>query len=787
MKLSLEEKIRLLSGVGMWRTSDLNGKIKSLYLADGPHGIRKEVDGSSYIASEEATCFPTASCVASSWDEDLVGNMAKGIAREAIEKEISIVLGPGINMKRTPVCGRNFEYFSEDPYLSGMLAVSYINSMEEMGIGTSLKHFAGNNQEANRQTANSQINERTLREIYLRAFEIAIKKSNPATVMCSYNRLNGLYASENKWLLTKVLRDEWDYEGAVISDWGACIDLAKSLEAGLDLEMPDSLGIHGRLLKDKINKGEFDTKHLDRASNNILNLVEKYNPGKAKLDTKEYDNHELARKIASESMILLKNDGVLPINIDNAKSITIIGRLAEDMRFQGGGSSHINPKMHINAIQAFEIAGFNVTYAPGYLIDSEEMNDKLISEAMKACEDSDLVLFFGGLTDLIEGEGFDREDLHMPENQVHLIKELAKAGKEIIYLSFSGAPYKVDFINDVKAFIQVYLAGEAVSEALVDVITGVVNPSGKLAETWPRELADVFAHDYYSSTSKDLQYREGPFIGYRYFDSYDYPACFDFGYGLSYTDFMYSNMSVEIDVERRDYRVYCDIENTGDLDGKEIVQVYVNNPKGFFIRPNRELRGFAKVELKAGESKRICIELDENAFVVYDVRSQSFVDVPGSYEIQLASSLNDVRLSRTIKVEAKPYTKVEKASMSDFFAERVPEISEKTFEIMYGRRSSNFDKVCYRSYSLYNTIDEMAEESLMARIFRFFLIKIVEKRYNKDNDAQGKMMVEGAKSAPFDAVISQSKMPFLRNIGLFLVDLCNKKRFKSIKSLIFGR
>lgn len=787
MELSLEEKIKLVSGKGMWNTNDLNGRIDSITFSDGPHGIRKEVNGESYASSQPSTCFPTASCLACSWDIDLMTQIGHAIAKEAIEKEIDIILGPGINIKRTPICGRNFEYFSEDPYLSGILAASYINAIESKGVGTSLKHFAVNNQEANRQTANSQVDERALREIYLRGFELALSRSKPATLMCSYNRINGNYATENYRLLTEILRNEWDYKGCVISDWGACIDLAKSLEAGMDLEMPDSLGLHGKDLKKRIKSKQFDLRFLDRASNNIINLVEKYSVKKDISNLEELNTYEIARKAASESAVLLKNDGILPFKMSENRSLFVIGAMAQEVRIQGGGSSRINPKSSHNALDSLRKAGFLINYEPGYILESEDMDDDLIKRAIEMSRKADEILFFGGLTDNIEGEGFDRKDLNMPANQLHLLKEIAKLNKKIVYISFLGAPYRVDFLNDVSAFVQMYLAGEASSDALVDIISGRVNPSGKLAETWPIDLNDVLSNDYYDKSSKDLEYRESIFVGYRYFDSYDIKTRFDFGYGLSYSKFEYSDIKVDINLEKKKYIISFNLANISEIAGKEIVQVYIKNPKEYFLRASRELRGFTKVSLNAGEGKKVEIDLDPNSFSIYDPREKRYLDNSGIYEIQVCASLSDIKLRKEVIVNAEKYTKVERAALAHFFVKGKPTINKSSFEHLYDKRLSRFDKTRIGQYSLYNSLDDMAKVSWIAKLIRHIVLKSIKSMYNDVQKAQVKMMLEGAKSGPFDTVISQSKSIFLRNVGLFMVDLCNKRRIKAIKSLIFGR
>ncbi|MDO5026471.1 MAG: glycoside hydrolase family 3 C-terminal domain-containing protein [Tissierellia bacterium] len=785
MDLSLDEKISLLSGEGMWSTNGLDGKIKSIFFSDGPHGIRKEIEGRSYDTSLKATCFPTASCLASSWDVDLISDQACGIAQEAIESGVDIVLGPGINIKRLPICGRNFEYFSEDPYLSGMLAASYIRAVEATGVGTSLKHFAVNNQEANRQTVNSQVDDRALREIYLRAFEIALSKSVPACVMTSYNRVNGYYASESKELLTHILKDEWGYKGCVISDWGACIDLAKSIDAGLDLEMPDSLGLHAKDLKKKLNKKQIDIRQIDRASQSVLDLVDKYSQEKILPYPKDIDLHEKAREIASQSAVLLKNDGILPL--DKKEDFVLIGSLAKDMYFQGGGSSRINPKKHINILDLFKGEGIAFSYAPGYRLDSEEMDAQMIAKALDLAKKANKIIFFGGLTDSIEGEGFDRRDLQMPSNQLHLLKELSKLGKKIIYISFSGAPYRVDFLDSVSAFLQMYLAGEAVSEAIFDLIFGKVNPSGKLAETWPRDLKDVLSYDFYTDKSRNLEYRESIFVGYRYFDTYGIATSFDFGFGLSYSDFEYSNLSLDIDGEKGIYRLNFDLKNLGPYDASEVVQIYVKNPSEHFIRAKRELRGFKKVALKLGETKKVEVDLDDKAFSIFDVRDKSYLVSSGLYEIQVASSLNDIRLRKEIEIRAQRYRKVDRAALAQFFVEGRPSINRSSFEYLYDKRIHNFDKTWIGDYSLYNSLEDFGKMSWISKLIAYIILGQVDKMYGQAPESQRRMMLEAAKKGPFDAVISQSKIPFLRNVGLFMADLCNKRRLRALKSLLLGK
>ena len=469
-KSNIHEKIKLLTGNGMWHTQETED-LPSVHLSDGPHGLRKQEEKERQNnVSLVSTCYPTASALACSWDVTAAERLGRAVAKEAWNADVAVLLGPGINMKRSPLCGRNFEYFSEDPFLAGRLGAAYVSAAQGEDVAVSLKHFAANNQETNRQTANSQIDERALREIYLSAFEYVVKTARPATVMASYNRLNGYYACENRHLLTEILREEWGFDGVVISDWGACADLAKAVKAGMDLEMPDSHGIHARKLKAALKAGEISEEDIAKAAGRIEKLVKKYAPGnRAKKDTS--DAHEIAKQLACESAVLLKNDGILPISQD--ADVVVIGALAEQMRFQGGGSSHINTASFPNALDALRKLGVTVTYAPGYSLKDEE-NRELEEQALALAAGQKTVLFFGGLTDQYEGEGYDRESLAMPANQLHLLNKICEVSPNVAVVSFSGAPYDMAFENRVRGILQMYLGGEAVGEACGELLTGIL-------------------------------------------------------------------------------------------------------------------------------------------------------------------------------------------------------------------------------------------------------------------------------------------------------------------------
>lgn len=790
MDLSRDEKIKLITGKGMWYTQDLDGKLTSILLADGPHGIRKEIEDSKYNAAEEATCFPAEVTIASSWDLDIVQVMAEGIAKEGLAKDLSVLLGPGVNIKRLPICGRNFEYFSEDPYLAGKFASRYIQTVENLGLGTSLKHFAVNNQETFRQSANAQVDERALHEIYLRAFEMAVKEAKPATIMASYNRLNGDYVVESDWLLKDILRDKWTYEGLIVSDWSAIVNLPKAIAAGVDLEMPDSLGIHGKHVKKALKEGFLDQEDLDRAVIHILNLVETYRPDNRDKKKKFVGHQDLVRQLANESAVLLKNQGLLPI--EDKKEVFIIGSLADKMRFQGGGSSFMNtitPAEEISAVKEFQARGYRVSYAKGYAHDSNEVDDLLVDEAKKLAQRADQIIFFGGLTEIVEGEGYDRQDMLLPENQLHLLSQLIDMGKDIIYVSFSGAPYEFPYLNEVKAFLQMYLAGESAHKSVVDILTGLANPSGKLAETWPKKMMDSLSMHYFDPKSKDLEYRESLFVGYRYFDSYQVEPLFYFGQGMTYTKFVYDNLSLtDFDYEKKKFDLSFDITNIGQRDGQEVAQVYVKNPRANYLRANKELRGFAKVHLKVGQTKRVHIKLDDHAFSIYDDSSKEFIDPSGLYEIQIASAINKIELKEEIYIKGIDYKRTDRDSLAPFFTGEKPLINQEVFKSLYKKKISNFTRLSRGDFTLYNSLDEFADVSLYGKFIRWLIVKATYKLYGnlgKDHP-QTLMMIEGARTGPFDAVICQSGIAFLYRVGLSLVDTANGKYLRAVKRFILG-
>lgn len=673
-ELTLEEKASLCSGADFWHTKAIDRlNIPAAMVSDGPHGIRKQeslADHMGVAESIKAIGFPTASAMACSFDRDLLHKVGDALGEECVAEDLAVLLGPGINMKRSPICGRNFEYYSEDPVVAGELGAAFVNGVQEHGVGTSLKHFAANNQEWRRMSISAEIDERTLREIYLAAFETVVKKAQPWTIMCSYNRINGVYSCENDWLLNKVLRDEWGFEGLVMTDWGAMDERVPSLKAGLDLEMPDCHGETDKLIVKAVQSGELEESVLDAAVERILTMVDKYLTARKGIDPasmvhplpssveRGYDvaaHHALARTTAEQSAVLLKNEDILPLQKD--KKIAFIGEFAKVPRIQGGGSSHIN---NTSVESALDAAGDSVSYAQGFHIDEETTDETLLQEAITLAKESDVAVIFAGLPDSFESEGFDRTHLNMPANQNELIARISEVQPNVVVVLHSGSPIAMPWLDKVAGVLQMYLAGQASGGAAVNLLFGDATPCGKLAETFPLHLEDNPSYLNFPGNREKVCYQEGVFIGYRYYDKKKMDVLFPFGYGLSYTDFTYSNMKVtvngknaaDIDVikETDEIVVSADITNTGNCDGAEIVQLYIKNPVVYEIRPEKELRDFAKVFLKAGETKTVTFTLNARAFSYYETRIHDWYAESGDYEILLASSSRDIRLQDTVSI-----------------------------------------------------------------------------------------------------------------------------------------
>src|SRR5215208_1411870 len=617
-ELTLEEKASLTSGSAFWHTAPIERLgVPKIMVSDGPHGLRAQPGEGDHLGiggSLPATCFPTASAVASAWNPDLLRRIGEALVQEARACNLSVILGPGVNMKRSPLCGRNFEYFSEDPFLAGELAVGHVGGIQSCGVGTSVKHYAANNQETDRLRVDAQIDERTLREIYLPAFERVVKASQPWTIMCAYNKVNGQSASENPWLLTTVLREEFGFQGLVVSDWGAVYHRVPALLAGTDLEMPPALGRSPQEVVAAVQAGEVPAEVLDARVRTVLELVTKGLPVLELDESFDADaHHALAREAAAESVVLLTNDGLLPLSAD--AKIAIIGEFARTPRFQGAGSSQVNPT-RLDELRA--VYG-DIPFAAGYGIGTTDDDGALLAEAEQVAGSADTVVMMIGLPGADESEGFDRTHMNLPANQLATLRAVAAANPNVVVVLVNGSTVLLgDVTPHRKALVEAWLGGQAAGGAIADVLTGKVNPSGRLAETIPHRLEDNSSYFNFPSDSQVVRYGEGLFIGYRGYDKAHQDVAFPFGFGLSYTSFALSDLEVTTrgSVAGGDLAatVTVTVSNTGQVDGAEVVQVYVQDVESTVARPVRELKGFAKVSLPAGSSRSVSIELDQRAF-----------------------------------------------------------------------------------------------------------------------------------------------------------------------------
>ena len=654
-QLTLEEKAALCTGLNAWQTVPVERLgIPSITLADGPHGLRRAADIAS--SSLPSTCFPTASALASSWDVDLIHTLGQALADEAIALGVDVLLGPGNNMKRTPLCGRNFEYFSEDPYLSGEMAASFITGVQSKGVGTSLKHFAANNQETARMVVNVQVDERSLREIYLAAFERAVKKARPWTVMCAYNRLNGPYGSENSSLLIDILKEEWGYEGFVVSDWGAVHNRATALASGLDLEMPGPQPLRVQQVVQAVQQGTLDPAALNAAVKRVLTVVDwaiqtKKGHSALPIDT----HHALARRIAAETFVLLKNDGdLLPLR--DVRTLAVIGVAAQDAHFQGGGSSHVNATRVDSPFEELhKLAGdAELVYAPGYTMQ-DDFDQALIDEAVTAAAQAEIALLYIALPPFKESEGYDRPDIDLSDQQVALIQAVSAVQPRCVVILNNGAAVAMrDWIERVPAVLEAWLMGQAGGGAIADVLFGKVNPSGHLAETFPVRLSDTPAYLNFPGENGVVRYGEGLFIGYRYYDAKATNVQFPFGFGLSYTTFELANLRLSASTltDSDNLTVSVDVTNSGVVAGKTVVQVYVHDRAAALVRPPKELKGFAKVALEPGETRTITLTLDPRAFAYFDPAYHTWVVEGGDFDILVGPSSADLSLRATVTLQS---------------------------------------------------------------------------------------------------------------------------------------
>jgi beta-glucosidase len=665
-ELTLEEKASLCLGSDFWHTAPVERiGIPQIMVSDGPHGLRAQLGEADHVGiggSAPATCFPTASALGSSWNPELFRTVGEALGREAKRLGVSVVLGPGINMKRSPLCGRNFEYVAEDPWLAGELATAMVHGTQSQGIGTSLKHYAANNQEDDRLRVSAEVDDRALREIYLPAFERVVKLSQPWTVMCAYNKVNGIYCSEHHWLLTEVLREEWGFEGLVVSDWGAVHDRVAALQGGLDLEMPPNLGVSDAAIVAAVRDGSLDESILNESVSRVLHLVDRSQPAlREDASFNPDDHHALARRAAQESAVLLKNNGnVLPLEPEPGSTVAVIGEFARTPRYQGAGSSQVNPTrldVALDELQSALAGRAEVRFAAGFGIGTADDDEQLLQEALELASGADHVVVFLGLPGEDESEGFDRTHIDLPVNQLVLLHALAEVHDRLIVILANGGIVRVSTWDDrVAAILECWLSGQAAGGAAVDLLLGVANPSGKLAETIPVRLQDNSSYLNFPGEEGIVQYGEGIFIGYRAYDTLVQPVSYPFGFGLSYTSFRIEDVSVSVagSVAGGDLAVTvaASVTNTGQRAGAEVVQVYVGDIEASVARPLRELKGFVKVHLEPGETQQVSCQLDERAFAFWSRRFQQWVVESGEFTIAVGSSSRDLVATETITLDA---------------------------------------------------------------------------------------------------------------------------------------
>jgi len=794
--MSLEEKASLMSGSSFWLTEGVKRLgIPPIRVADGPHGLRKQPEGGDHLGiggSIPSTCFPTAVTTASSWDVSLLHRIGEALGEECLQEKVSVVLGPGVNIKRSPLCGRNFEYFSEDPLLAGEMSAAFINGVQSKGVGTSLKHFAANNQEYFRFIIDTIVDDRALREIYLRPFEIAVKKSQPWTLMCSYNRINGKYSSDNKWLLTDVLKNEWKHEGIVVTDWGACNNRVEGIKAGLELEMPGSGGINDRMIVKAVRDGKLDEADLDRC---VLRMLDFINKASGVLEQhSSYDvnaHHDLAREAAEESMVMLKNESVLPL--DKEANFCVIGDMAVKYRYQGAGSSQIVPTRLSNPFKELcLVCGREVAYSKGYDSSTDKTDRKLIDQALAVSDKTETVIVFAGLPNIFESEGFDRDHMRLPDNQNELIEELIRAGKKVIVVLSNGAPVELPWLNECHGLIEMYLGGQAGSEAIAKIIFGEVNPSGKLAETFPLKLEDTPCYSYFPGNPQQVEYRESLYVGYRYYNSMDKPVAFPFGFGLSYTQFEYSDIklsSSEIG-DDQNLSVVCNIKNIGNIAGKEVVQLYINDLESSFFRPAMELQGFTKVFLNPGESKQIEFELARDNFAFFDTATKTRQVEPGLFTVMIGASSRDIRLKADVNVVSgyKPVVDESLRSFMDpYYRSEKPrgvfEVNDAAFEALLGNTIPPVQKT-RRPFHRNSALGHIRETWMGRRLWKIIAREFMNQMSVSDDETVNLMARRMLDEMPLRALVLLSGGVFTDKKLKACLDLLNGRLVRGLLGMI---
>jgi len=792
-EMTLEEKALLCSGFGRWHTKEITRLgVTSVMMADGPHGLRKEKtdDSNSIIKdSSPSTCFPTASALASTWNRELIGRVGAALGKECLAAGVSVILGPGANIKRSPLCGRNFEYFSEDPYLSGEMASAMIRGIQSKGVGSSLKHFAANNQEYRRLLIDAVIDERALREIYLAGFEIAVKQAQPWTVMAAYNKVNGEYCTEHIDLLTKILRGEWGFKGLVISDWGAVNERLRGMVAGMDLEMPGVNNGNSIRIEEAVRTGTLDETNLDAAVERLLQLVDqtqKNLSGNQPCDMEAH--HALAKEAAGEGAVLLKNENsLLPLSKD--MKVAVVGAFAKYPRYQGSGSSLIHPScLDTLYDEVIAIAGKEqIRYAAGYSLVDTGIDERLIADAVRAAESEEAVVVCVGLTDMDEVEGVDREHMRLPNSHDRLIKAIAKANPNTIVLLSNGSPVEMPWIEKVPAVMEGYLGGQAGAGAQAALLYGETNPSGKLAESFPIRMEDNPSYSQYPGGPRTVEYRESIYVGYRFYDSVGKEVLFHFGHGLSYTIFAYSSLKLnrkKIHAEDG-LLVSFKVKNTGKVRGKETAQLYVHDVKTSVCRPEKELKGFVKVDLCPGEEKTITITLDKRAFAFYDIEIKDWVVESGTFEVLVGTSSRDIRLSAEVDVLGNTLTTT--ALQPEVYA-RFPEdarVSRADFENLLGRIAPDNTRGP-KPYTLNTPVMDM-RGSFIGRILERKISRQIKEVVGGQTYTPKRLMMErSAMENPLRLLVIFSEDALRPEILEGLLYLANWKVWKGLKKILRG-
>ena len=791
--MTIEEKVGLLSGRDVWTTkpNDVLG-VPSITLSDDPHGLRKQAGASDHLglnASVPATCFPTAATVANSWNESLGEEIGRALGEEAAIQGVNVILGPGMNIKRSPLCGRNFEYFSEDPYLTGKVAAAYVRGIQSQGIAACPKHYAANSQELLRMANDSVVDERTLREIYLTAFEIVVKESNNKMIMTSYNLVNGTYANENQFLLQNILRDEWGYKGCVVTDWGGSNDHVAGVKAGSHLEMPGTGGDSDGELLEAIRSGSIGETDIEKRVSELLNLIFDTHAATEKKKGKFMrvdKHHKLAEQAAEDSIVLLKNKGhILPVNPMSA--IAVIGDFAKNPRYQGAGSSVVNPTRLDNTLECIKDVPLNFFgYEKGYH-RSGAKDIKLKTAAVNLAAKADVVLLYIGLDEISESEGLDRSNMRIPANQIELLEAIYEANKNIVAVLSGGSAIEMPWINNCKGVIHGYLSGQAGARAMLRAITGKVNPSGKLNESYPYEYKDTPTYNYYPGKERTSEYREGPYIGYRYYETAQVPVRFPFGYGLSYTSFDYFDLKVSS--EGCSFR----LTNTGFVEGAEVVQLYVSCNSSEIFRPKKELKGFVKINLKPGENKNIFIPFDDKTFRYYNIQNSRFEVEEGEYGICIGASSEDIRLKDTIQVQGSKIKKLySREELPSYFTGNITSISDHEFETLLRRKipQAYWDRT--RPLERNDTISQMFYAKSRAARFAYKIITLIKDSsmkkgkpnlnilfiYNMPFRGLAKMTGGALSMEMVDALLVIINGKFVKGAGLFIKAMKNKSKHK---------